>query len=436
MRFLFTTFEGGGHVNPALLVARRLKGRGHSVLVVSDEANGAQARSAGLDFTPWHTAPNRAELGRAEDPLQDWRARWPPGIVRAICKAVICGPALAYARDALQAINDFHPDAVISNELLFGVMAAAELRGLPLGLLTANVWCFPTRMDVPPFGPGFAPSNRRLAIGRDLRTRSMIAGWYDAGLRDLNLARQALGLPVLGRVLDQLDAARLVMLGTSEAFDFGRRPPPPPFAYAGPLTGTMEWAEQPEAADGPAEGDDRPIVLVACSTAYQHQGPVLARCVQAVAELPVKAIVTLGPAMRRELLPAAANVDVLDQVPHDRILPHCAAVLSHGGHGTVLRALAFGVPVVCIAAGRDHADNAQRLAQRGAGIGLPGWAAAPTIRYALRQVLHDPLFRDRAQTLGAAIRREDDGGEGAAEMFEGMVAGDAASAFRQADRGR
>jgi hypothetical protein len=37
-RFLFTTWEGGGHVQPLLLVARDLRDRGHEVLILSDRA--------------------------------------------------------------------------------------------------------------------------------------------------------------------------------------------------------------------------------------------------------------------------------------------------------------------------------------------------------------------------------------------------------------
>ena len=175
MRILFATFEGGGHVPPVLLVAHRLKEAGHEVLVLSDEANRAAANAAGLSFEAWATAPNRVAAGRADDPLRDWSTRWPPAVVRAICDAVIAGPALRFARDTLAVIDRFRPDAIVANELLFGVMAAAERRAVPLALLTANVWCFPTRTDVPPFGPGFAPGTgalgRRFAQGRDDNAR-------------------------------------------------------------------------------------------------------------------------------------------------------------------------------------------------------------------------------------------------------------------------
>ena len=48
--FVFTTFEFGGHVTPALATASRLAARGHRVLIVSDEATRGEAQSFGLSF--------------------------------------------------------------------------------------------------------------------------------------------------------------------------------------------------------------------------------------------------------------------------------------------------------------------------------------------------------------------------------------------------
>jgi UDP:flavonoid glycosyltransferase YjiC (YdhE family) len=419
VRFLFTTFEGGGHVPPALLVARRLKARGHDVLFVSDVANQAQAEAAGLPFTAWRTAPNRKTLGASDDPLDDWRARWPPAVVRAVCEAVITGPAAAYAADTLALIDRFQPEAVVSNELLFGAMAAAETRGVPLALLTANVWCFPTREDVPPFGPGFPPARSVFQQGRDRTTRRMVGRWYDVGLPGLNAARRGLGLRPLGATLEQLMTADVVILGASGAFDYGVTEPPRPFAYAGPLAEAPDWAKGGE--DASLLDAEQPNVLVSFSTAYQRQERVLARTIRALADLPVRGIVTLGPALSSGSLPRAANVTVVARADHDVLVPKCRLIVCHGGHGTVMRPLMHGVPVVCIPSGRDQPENAQRIASAGAGVRLPRNASANRIRAAVTRVLAEPGFAVAARGLGDAIRREADGGERAAYLLERLA---------------
>ncbi len=419
MKFLFTTFEGGGHVPPALLVARRLIENGHEVLLVSDEANRSQASRQAVPFRTWTRAPNRPALGGRDDPLDDWRARWPPSVVRAVCDAVICGPAGLYAADTLDLIAELRPDVVVSNELLFGVMAACEATATPLALLTANVWCFPTRLDTPPFGPGFPPATSAFQRRRESGARDLIARWYDAGLPRLNAARAGLGLPPLQRTLDQLNAARLVILGAGAGFDFGAIPPPEPFAYAGPLGEAPTWAKT--SADSGLLASNRPNVLVSFSTTYQGQERVIDRSIAALASLPVRGIVTLGPAIDPASVRRAPNVTVVAAADHDVIVPRCAAMICHGGHGTILRPLMFGVPVVCLPMGRDQPENAQRIASRGAGIRLPRGASAGRIRRAVCKLLHDPTYARNAKTLGDALRAEDDGGRSAAAMLEALA---------------
>ena len=51
--FLFTTWEGGGNVPPALTLAAQLVRRGHRVRVMSDGANRGETEAAGAEFVPW-----------------------------------------------------------------------------------------------------------------------------------------------------------------------------------------------------------------------------------------------------------------------------------------------------------------------------------------------------------------------------------------------
>lgn len=432
MRILLTTFEGGGHVPPVLLVGRRLAERGHEVLVLSDEANRAQVRAAGLGFESWRRAPNRQQLGREDDPLDEWKARWPPAIVRKLCGAVITGPSAAYAQDAVETIEAFTPDLIVTNELLFGVMAAAQARDVSLAILTANVWCFPTRADLPPFGPGFKASDAGWAAVRDEKVRAVIGRWYDVGLQDLNDCRRQLGLTPLAAVLDQLDAARLKLLGVSRAFDFGASPPPG-FAYAGPLGEAPSWVGG-ERIDH-LVSREQPNVLVSFSTTAQGQERLLVRVVRAFAGVDARAIVTLGPALEGLRLDAPDNVRVVAKASHDALMPHCTVVVTHGGHGTVVRPLTHGKPVLCLPTGRDQPDNAARVVAAGAGLQLPRSAGSAAIRRALRRLLEDPRFTARARVLGARIRQEADGGVRAAQLLEELVTSGAGTGSRLAEAG-
>lgn len=295
-------------------------------------------------------------------------------------------------------------------------MMGAEVAGRPFALLTGNLWPFPTRPDLPPFGPGLLPAADASDGARDAAIRNALCMVYDQHAPALNRARAEAGLPPLARFFDQLAPARRILLSVAQAFDFGADPPPAPFAYIGPMIRDPEWV-QPAAAE-PSRAGARPLVLISSSTLYQAQEDMLRRCVEAVRGEPVEAILTLGPALDPALFrEVPENLQVLASASHDALVPRCAAVISHAGHGTVVRPLLHGVPLVNLPMGRDQLDNAARVAARGAGLTLSPEAAPEEIRAALRRVLAEPGFRAAAGRLGAAIRAEIDGGAKAARLL-------------------
>ena len=97
------------------------------------------------------------------------------------------------------------------------------------------------------------------------------------------------------------------------------------------------------------------------------------------------------------------NVRLVPGADHDAIMREASVVVTHAGHGTVMRALAHGLPMLCLPMGRDQNDNAARAAARGAGIRLPREAPSPEIAKALQSLLTDPAWRRAAATLGDAI---------------------------------
>jgi MGT family glycosyltransferase len=147
------------------------------------------------------------------------------------------------------------------------------------------------------------------------------------------------------------------------------------------------------------------------SSTYQDQVDALQRCIDALASLPVRGIVTTGQALDPSELRAAPHVTVVASAPHSEVLKHTQVVLTHGGHGTVVRALAAGVPMVLMPQGRDQFDNAARVASRGAGITVRKNAAPDKIADAVRRVLAGAGYREAAEQMGEFIRK--DAGSGA-----------------------
>ncbi|MBO9557020.1 MAG: glycosyltransferase family 1 protein [Caulobacter sp.] len=401
-RFLFTTWEGGGHVQPMLLVARDLAARGHAVLVLSDPCNASDAAALDVPFQAWTTAPFQTGKTRDDDRLKDHEADNPLAVIQRLLERVMAGPALAYAKDTLAAIDAFTPDVVVSQELLLGPMAAAEARGLPLALLAANVWSLPTMAGAPPFGAGMLPATSDEERGMHAMVGQMSRGFFQAGLPDLNTARAALGLAPLEDLFAQLDVAKAILLATSKAFDFAPDPLPDPFAYVGPYLADPAWAEPFTPPPGGA-----PLVVVSFSSLYQAQEPALRTIIAALGRLPVRGVVTTGPTIDPAEFEAPANVAVVRSAPHSALLEDAALFVTHAGHGSTLRPLMAGVPLLCLPMGRDQNDNAARVAHRGAGLILPADAGVDAVADAASRLLDEPTFRTAARALGAAIRADE-----------------------------
>jgi UDP:flavonoid glycosyltransferase YjiC (YdhE family) len=88
------------------------------------------------------------------------------------------------------------------------------------------------------------------------------------------------------------------------------------------------------------------------------------------------------------------------------VFPLASAVVCHGGHGTVMKALAHGLPVVVMPFGRDQKDNGARVVVAGAGLSLSPNASPARIAVAIRRVLEEPGFREGAQRMAAIIGRD------------------------------
>lgn len=417
-RYLFTTWEGGGHVQPMMLVARGLQDRGHQVLMLSDLCNAPEADAFGLPFRPWRHAPSRPDKTAASDILRDWEADNPAEGIQNLCGRLIAGPAALYARDVLEALDSAPFDAVVTQELLFGAMMAAEAAGAPLALFCANVWPFPTLPGMPPFGAGMAPAVSEQDVMQHQMVGQATRMLFQAGLPDLNAARESLGLPPLADLFDQIAVARSILLATSRTFDFAPAPLAGPFAYVGPYVADPVDGETWDSPWSPH--DARPLVVVTASSLYEAQEGLLRRIIAALGTLPVRALVTLGPALDPGAFETPGNVHVVRSAPHGALFGKAALFVTHGGHGSVIRPLMAGLPLLVLPGLRDQQDNAMRVTARGAGLMLERDASPAKIAAAVTRLLDDSAFREAAARLGAATSA-DMAARSAEDALEGMV---------------
>lgn len=401
-RYLFALVDGGGNVPPELSAARRLVERGHPVTVTADDSVASDVRSTGAEFTRWVRAPNRPDRRPENDPVRDWECKYPWQLVDRLTRTMLVGPAGRYADDVNDAIRKDQPTLVICSMFCLGGMVAAEAAGVPFVVLFPNIYPLPAR-GTSPFGLGFRPACSRLGRLRDRALNRIIEWQWDShGLAELNALRTRYGLAPASHVFDQVRRASRQLVMTSPALDFGTTLPDNA-RYVGPVLDDPRWSEA--VSWTPPAGSD-PLVLVAMSSTFQDQIGTLQRVIDAMGTLPVRAIVTAGPAVDVRTLRPVSNVTVVSSAPHRQILPHASVVITHGGHGTVVKALAAGVPLVLLPHGRDQGDTSVRVSSLGAGVTLSRSARPTAIARAVRLVIQEVSYRKAAQRLGDILRRD------------------------------
>ena len=119
--------------------------------------------------------------------------------------------------------------------------------------------------------------------------------------------------------------------------------------------------------------------------------------------------------------PVPSNVRVAGFLPYADLLPRVDLVVTNGGWGGTLAALAHGIPLVIAGGDLDKPEIAARVAWTGAAVNLKtGTPSAAKVAAGVDRVLADASFRDAAARVGAQLRSLG-GAEHAAELLEELL---------------
>ncbi len=414
-RYLLALLDAGGTVPPALGLAAELVRRGHSVHVLSDPTVEPSARAAGCTFSPWQAAPHVSSREEQTALIAAIEGRNPYRAFRAARDYAGKDMTSRVARDIVDTVRDVPVDAVLSDGLP-GMLIGAQATGLPIAVLMAQTYVRPT-VGLPLLGTGWSTGTGRLVTLRDRLAPELVTRVLMLTLPRLNAVAARYGQPPLSDFFDLFDRCTRVLVMTSPSFDFSAPRLPANVRYVGPQLDDPDWAAHAEWT----RPDSRPLVLVALSSVFQDQTKLLRRIAQGLGTLPISVVITTGTAVEPDDIPAPPNVHVLRSAPHRQVLAEAAAVVTHAGHGTVMKALAAGVPLVCIPMGRDQKDNTTRVLRLHAGVKLGVRSSADRIAGAVSEVLDDPKYRAAAEDFADVLRQEAASRPRAADEAEALL---------------
>ena len=371
-----------------LALGARLASRGHEVSFETWRRWSDHVQASGMRFIP---APEYPVFPTRERPLRPYEA-----VVRS-------------AGETRRSIADAKAEVVVHDILTLAPAMAGELEGVPVATLIPHV-----HPSSPPGFPPYALGARlpRTPVGRSLWRA--LEGVVQTGLRqgraELNDARGRLGLEPVERLHGGISAA-LAIVGTLPQLEYPRSWP-----KGTHVVGPLMW--EPPFGEVPVPPGDAPLVLIAPSTAQDPEQQLLMTAVEALGDQPVRVLATTNRKPLPRPLSIAPNTELVEWVSYSRTMPRCSLVICHGGHGTVVRALSSGAPVLVVPHSGDMGENAARIDWAGLGVRLPWRLLSPaTLRLAVKRVLANESFATRALEL-AEWAVAHDGAERAADLVE------------------
>lgn len=380
MRLLFTFAGGAGHAEPLVPIATAARTAGHAVAFAGRPY--VVARLAERGFMVFPDTDDPVEPPPEVTPLLEYDVEREE---RALREGFARFHGGRRAGVVLELCAEWRPDVIVCDEVDFGAMIAAERGGIPHATV--------------------------LVIAAGSQIRPEVVG------EPLDLVRAEHGLPPDPDLT--MPARHLVLSPMPPSLRDPARPLPPTAHSIRP--GSLEPNEPPSWV-GDLSG---PIVYFTLGTIFDMEsGDLIARALAGLRELPVDVVATMSPNV--DPGPQTPNVRIETHVAHAALFPHCAAVVSHGGSGTVVDALAAGLPQVVLPMGADQPFNAARVEALGAGIVLDVLRATRAeIGDAVRTVLEEPSYRAAAERVRAEARALP-GPEHAVALLERLSAGSGA----------
>ncbi len=392
LRVLVAAFGDAGHVFPAIALGKALAGRGHEVVIETWEERRAAVEGEGLGFA----AAEEYRMFPPPDPDSEEGQH-----------------AAEAARALAPLLEDLRPHAVVSDILTLAPTLAAERAGIPLATLIPHIYPV-VEPGYPFFAIGLRPPRTRLgrSVWRYGHDRALRVG-LEQGRRDLNVQRRRLGLAPSERFHGGI-SPDLALVATYPQLEYPRSWPP-----GVRVTGPMSFElPHPEIELPPGDG---PLVLLAPSTAHDSENHLVRTALAALAEEPVRVVATTNRVAPQRPIEVPGNAVLVEWLSYSQLMPAASLVVSHGGHGTVARALGAGTPVLISPIVGDMSETAMRVAWAGAGLSLPWRLCRPApLRWAARRLLGEPKFTAKAREI-AAWGDGNDGAARGAELVEGLA---------------
>jgi len=373
MRVVFAAIPGYGHLYPLMPLAMACAAAGHVVTVAVGEPF--------LGRLPLPTVPGIRTGAELDGVVQETRRRHPDARGHELTVAMFGDTTAEFVSSALdEAVEDLRPDLVVYEAMNVGAAMAADVHDIPAA----------------GFAIGMAPFVVEKIHGAAREFRRTF--WAARG-RVPPLGSALLGAALIDPAPPSLvstDAGPSSTGASPAALSPIPRLPIRSVAYSENSAAVPDWLSGKRS---------RPAIYLTLGTVSFGAVDVIRRAVDQLAGLDVDVLVAVGPEGEPEALgDLPGHVHVGRFVPQSEVLDLVDLIVHHGGTGTVLGAMAAGLPQLILPQGADQFFNADLVARTGAGRSLlnEGQLDGAIVR-AASAMLGDCPERTRADQLRLEI---------------------------------
>lgn len=413
MKILLCPMGSHGDVHPFVGLGIRLKQRGHEPIVVTGELFRSLVEAAGLKFEGFGSAKELRELMQNADLWHPRKAL--PLIAR---EAILPGMRMQYEK--IVSLHDPGKTLLVGSALGFGCYLAHQtlrLTFVSLHLQPSVIWSehqSPKLARGMLLGDGVPRWLKRLQhwVGNRMMNRLLLGG--------ANEFRSELNLPPMKNAWDLMHSPQRVVCMFPSWYAAPQPDWPSQVVMADfPLWDEAGVTEVPPAVDEFLGAGEPPIAFTPGS-AMVHGRNFFASAAAACRRLGRRGMLLTRHA---EQIPAdlPPGVRHFDYAPFSEVLPRCAALVYHGGIGTLSQALAAGIPHVIMPMAHDQPDNAARIERLGVGATLwPAQFRGERLAKILDRLLSAPEVLNRCREVATRFEGAD-GLELACEAVEDLV---------------
>lgn len=375
MKAAYIPVGAGGHILASLPMIAELVKKGVEVSYYAPPSFKAQVELTGAKHVPFPEVTERYSgpfMGR-EDFL-------------AVIPLVFLGQAKEAIDDIMKGLTADRPDVIISDALALAGRLAAWKLNLPLVMMFTSYApgksfsIFRTFPEYPGSPARAAAEEMAKAFHLQYGGRLLTPQEIFEGTGDFNLCTLTKSFQPGGQ-------------------NFGED-----FFFAGAQIA-------PRAGDGSWKAPDngKPLLYTSLGSLFNNWPEFYQMLFPVVKDLDVNVLCSIGKTIQKEDLgEIPENVTVMPFTPQLEVLAHTDYFITHAGIGSVMEALYFGVPCMCIPQMDEQVLTAHRLKELGgaSAVLLKQEVTEKTLRTALIELIQNPVYRQNAQAMSREMRSE------------------------------